>query len=123
MKLEPELYFERERTTEIATTVANWRAHGHDPADLLTGKNTDDYGPRRYAVDENFDIDAPLIPNDRSNVRYVFKMVRNPFFFGYAEMGRGRYPTSHLSRSDGRGRTLYVSPTSTTGSKKRSSGN
>jgi septal ring factor EnvC (AmiA/AmiB activator) len=30
--------FEREQTTETATSVANWRARGHDPADLLTGK-------------------------------------------------------------------------------------
>ena len=72
--------FEREQTTETATSVANWRARGHDPADLLTGRNTDDYGPWRYAVDEKFDIDAPLFPNDRSKVRYALKMMKNPIF-------------------------------------------
>jgi hypothetical protein len=30
----------------------------------------DNYRPWRYAVDEKFDIDGPLFPNDRSKVRY-----------------------------------------------------
>jgi hypothetical protein len=63
--------------------------------DLLTAKNVDDYGPWRYAVDEKFDIDAPLFPNGRSKVRYALKMMKNPIFFGYADMD-SRYPTSHL---------------------------
>jgi hypothetical protein len=85
----------REQTTETATSVANWRARGRDPADLLRGKNAADYRPWRYAVDEKFDIDAPLFPNDGSKVRYVLKMMKNHIFFGYADMD-SRYPTSHL---------------------------
>jgi hypothetical protein len=74
--------FRREQTAGTATSAsaANWRPRGHDPADLLTGKNVDDYGPWRYAVDEKFDIDAPLFPNDRSKVRYALKMMKNPIF-------------------------------------------
>lgn len=60
-------------------STGHWNAYKTN----LTERIDDNYRPWCYAVDEKFDIDGPLFPNDRSKVRYALKMV----------YGR-RYPTA-----------------------------
>jgi hypothetical protein len=80
MKLEPELHLlkgsrlqKSQPPSRIGDLVDN------DPAEEKT-LTIMVPGGIMYAVDEKFDIDTPLVPNDRSKVRYALKTMKNPNF-------------------------------------------
>jgi hypothetical protein len=66
--------------TTDASVAASWRPRGLHPNKLLTGKDADEYGPWRYAIDEKLDTDAPMYPTDAKKVRYALSQMENPIF-------------------------------------------